>query len=94
MSKLLSVVFRRHRTPAFFAVAGLSLGSFATMFFNPEMKSVYSGWSAGADAVRDIVVGAILFAVGATAAYLLVRYERRHKRGDGNVSDNEARRCG
>ena len=79
VSKLLTVILGRCRAPAFYAISGLSLGSVITMFFNAEVMEIYAGWQDGGMAV-DIAVGAALFIVGAAAAYLFVRYERRHKK--------------
>ena len=79
ISKLLSRLLARHRAPAFYAVAGLSLGSAVTMFFNPEIMEVYRGW-AGGGMGADLGVGIALFVIGIAAAFLLVRCERRHAR--------------
>ena len=79
ISKLLSRLLARHRAPAFYAVAGLSLGSAVTMFFNPEIMEVYRGW-AGGGMGADLGVGIALFVIGIAAAFLLVRCERRNTR--------------
>ncbi len=76
-SKLLDRVFARRRVPAFFLIAGLSLGSLVTMFFNPDIYAVYQSWAGGAPFAAELAVGVPLFFVGAAAAYLFVRYERK-----------------
>ncbi len=76
-SKLLTKLFARCRKTAFFAIAGLSLGSVVTMFFNPEMYALYKSWAGGVP-VLQLVLGILLFFAGAAAAYFFVRYERRH----------------
>lgn len=76
-SKLLTKLFARCRKTAFFAIAGLSLGSVVTMFFNPEMYALYQSWAGGVP-VLQLVLGILLFFAGAAAAYFFVRYERRH----------------
>lgn len=76
-SKGLTKVFDRHRKTAFFCIAGLSLGSIVTMFFNPEIYSVYRSWAGGAEFALDLGLGIALFVAGAAVAYLFVRYERK-----------------
>ena len=76
VSKLLSRLLSRRRAPTFYAVAGLSLGSAVTMFFNPEIMEVYRGW-AGGGMGADLGVGVALFIAGVAAAYFFARYERR-----------------
>lgn len=48
------------------------------MFLNPEMTAVYQSWDSGAGMRQDLGVGIALFLIGMIAAYLLVRYERKH----------------
>ena len=76
-SKLLTKLFAKRRAPSFFAIAGLSLGSIVTMFFNPDIYAVYRGWAAGEPFALDLALGFILFALGLAVAYLFVRYERK-----------------
>ena len=76
-SKGIGRLLSRRRAPAFFAIGGLSLGSFASMFFNPEIFEVYRGWAEGAPFAADLWSGVLLFAAGLAAAYVLVRFERK-----------------
>lgn len=75
-SKLLSGIIDKHRTGAFNLIAGLSLGAAATMFFNPEIYSVYIGWASGGVPVAELVCGIVLFVAGIALSYKLVKYER------------------
>ena len=77
--KALDKIFEKKRVPAFFLIAGLSLGSAVTMFFNPDVYEVYRGWAAGQPFAADLAVGLALFAAGLAAAYLFVRYERKKR---------------
>ncbi len=77
-SKLLTAIFARRRAAAFFVIAGLSLGSIVTMFFNPDVYAVYGSWAQALD-VTDLTLGIVLFVLGVVAAYLFVRYERKKK---------------
>ena len=79
VSKFMSVLIDRRRAPTFYTVAGLSLGSVASMFFNPEIVNVYRSWTPGASMYVDICLGAVLFIAGVALAYIFVRYERKHK---------------
>ncbi len=79
VSKFMSKLIARHRAPTFFTVAGLSLGSVVSMFFNPDIVAVYRSWDFSWTTWCDLGVGIVLFAVGVVVAYLFVRYERNHK---------------
>ena len=73
-SRALSGLLSRFRAPSFFAVCGLSLGSAAAMFFNPEMYAVYQSWASGGVAWLDLCLGIALFAAGLFVAYKFSRY--------------------
>ena len=72
----LSRLLEKKRAPAFYAIAGLSLGSIVTMFFNPEIVEVYESWTIGAAMWRELGIGMALFGIGIIAATYFVRYER------------------
>ena len=76
-SKLLNKIFVKRRAAAFFTIVGLSLGSVVTMFFNPDVYGVYTGWAQNGLSALDLSLGLVLFAVGLAVAYLFVRYERK-----------------
>ncbi len=76
LSKLLTYLLGRARQGVFFTVCGLSLGSFFSMYLGGEAREVYASWQAGG-ALRDILIGIPLFAVGVLAAYLFVKKERQ-----------------
>lgn len=77
VSKLMSNVLERHKTPSFFCVCGLSLGAAVTMFFNPDIYKVYTDWAINGLNVWELVLGVVLFIGGIFAAYSLVKVERR-----------------
>ena len=77
VSKGMNKLLQRRRVPTFFTVAGMSLGSVITMFYNPEIVAYYGKW--GSDfAWWELLLGIALFAGGVAAAYFFVRYERAH----------------
>lgn len=77
VSKGMSKLLEKRRAPTFFTVAGMSLGSIITMFYNTDMLGVYSGWGVGF-MWWELVLGIVLFISGVAAAYFFVRYERKH----------------
>ena len=79
VSKGMSKLLEKRRAPTFFTVAGMSLGSIITMFYNTDMLGVYSGWGVGF-MWWELVVGIVLFIGGVAAAYFFVRYERKHSK--------------
>lgn len=78
VSKWLSVLFEKKHAPSFFTVAGLSLGSTISMFFNSEIMETYTSWGESGVPVWQIILGVALFAIGVFCAYMFVRYERKH----------------
>ncbi len=76
-SKLLTYVFGKARHTAYHLIVGLSLGSVLSMFCNGDMIGTYISWAQNGVNVLDIVLGAVLFAIGIAGAYLLVRYQRK-----------------
>ena len=73
----LSRLLEKKRAPAFYTIAGLSLGSIVTMFFNPEIVEVYESWTISAAMWRELGIGMALFGIGIIAATYFVRYERK-----------------
>ena len=79
-SKGLSALIKKKKVPTFYTIAGLSLGSFITMFFNPEVMDVYSSWGASGNMARDLCVGILVFIIGVILSYWFVRFERKHNK--------------
>lgn len=76
-SGVLTRAFEKARQTAYSLVVGLSLGSIIAMFCNVEIVTVYRSWAQNGVSVKDLALGGVLFAVGLTIAYLLVRYQRK-----------------
>lgn len=77
-SKFLNYMFGKARHTAYSVIVGLSLGSIVSMFFNPDIFSqAYIPWKENGVEILDLVLGIVLFAVGAVCSYLLVRYQRK-----------------
>lgn len=77
VSKGMSKLLQKRRAPTFFTVAGMSLGSVVTMFYNTEINAVYAQFGSSFE-VWELVLGVVLFVAGVAAAYFFVRYERSH----------------
>lgn len=76
ISRLFSAILKKHKGTAFFLVSGLSIGSIASMFINPDVVELYVAWGAsGALPVVEMAVGVALLAVGFVLSFLLTRYE-------------------
>ena len=75
ISRIFSKILEKHRVSAFFLVVGLSLGSIASMFLNPDMWEIYTAWAGGKAPWSDIIWGSLLGVVGLVASFLLTRYE-------------------
>lgn len=80
-SKALTKLFGANKGGAYYCFAGLSLGSAATMFFNPEIYAVYAAWAIDGIVVWELLLGSVLFAGGLIAAYRLVVVERKKDAG-------------
>lgn len=81
ISRFFSAVLAKHKQTAFFLVSGLSIGSIASMFINPDMAELYTAWGAGNGVpVLEIAVGAALLVVGFVLSFLLARYELKREK--------------
>lgn len=84
VSKLLSGLLEKFHGNCFYCIAGLSLGSIVTMFFNSDMMEIYRSFDFGTTkTIVDLCLGIGLFILGLVGAYLLVRIER--KKADQNL---------
>ncbi len=78
-SKLLTYLFGKARQTAYSMIVGLSLGSILSMFCNGDIMETYVGWATGTGSnfILNVVLGVVLFVLGAVGAYALVKYERK-----------------
>ena len=84
VSKLLSGLLAKFHGNCFYCIAGLSLGSIVTMFFNSDMMEIYGGFDfRQTQTIVDLSLGIGLFILGLIGAYMLVRVER--KKADQNL---------
>lgn len=75
ISRIFSALIAKRRAPTFFLVVGLSFGSIASMFLNPDIWEIYLGWGAGERFLPDLVIGIALFVLGFAGSLALTRYE-------------------
>lgn len=92
-SKLLTFAFNKARHTAYSMIVGLSLGSILSMFCNGDIMGVYVSWATGAvkplTIGLSIGIGVVLFAIGVTVAYLLVRFERKKAAENADLAKEE-----
>ena len=84
ISKIFSKLIEKHKGTTFFFVIGLSFGSIASMFFNPDTAQIYFNWSKGGFSGVEFAIGVALLAVGLIGSGLLAKYELIH---DGNKEE-------
>lgn len=79
LSRALSALLEKYKGTVFFGIIGLSIGSIVSMYLCSDMMAAYEDFAARtAFPWWEVVIGILLFAVGFTASYLLVRYEKKH----------------
>lgn len=78
LSRFVSFVLSKYRTPAFFTITGMACGSVIAMFINPDMYGIYTLWGEGGGApTLEIAVGVLLLAVGFALSFILTRIENK-----------------
>ena len=89
ISKAFSKLLAWRRAATFYFVIGLSFGSIASMFLNPDIVQVYFNWGHGGFSVIELIVGIILLGVGLTGSALLTRYGLIHESNENNNSNQK-----
>ena len=79
ISRIFSAILAKSKQTAFFLICGMSIGSIASMFINPDMAELYGSWARGGAPVIEIVIGIVLLVVGFVPSFLLTRYELRRE---------------
>lgn len=74
-SKILLILIKKWHASSFSMIIGLSIGSVATMFFNPDIYQTYKQWSTSINWL-DLGLGIGLFIIGCACAFFFVMYER------------------
>ena len=81
ISKAMDKALSKWHGGVYYLISGLSLGSVITMFFNPEIMETYSAIDLSSPmGIADFSLGFVLFAIGLSLAYLLVRIELRKQK--------------
>ena len=75
-SKVINRLLDRQKTPFFFAICGLSLGSMIAVFFGNECLDIYAEWTVQSMA-KEIIFGVISFAVAFAGTILLYIYDKK-----------------
>lgn len=83
ISKLMSILLNKFRTMTFYGIIGFIIGSTITLFYNNEIVNYYKIWANGnyifIPMVAEIIIGIVLFIVGAIGVYFLERYNEKTK---------------
>jgi len=69
-------LLRNHRVTTFYGILGLILGSTVSMFLNSSIYPLYPTMK-----TWDLLLGSVLFFLGALLVFLLVRYVGKPKKG-------------
>ena len=84
-SKFMGKLLEKHRVSTFYAILGLIIGSLISMFFNSD---IYPKYVSNSIATWDYIVGAVLFLVGASFVFLLLRYSNKRQAREAATPEN------
>ncbi len=73
-SKFMGKLLEKHRVSTFYAILGLIIGSLISMFFNSD---IYPKYVENSIQTWDYIVGAVLFLIGASFVFFLLRYSNK-----------------
>lgn len=88
VSKIMHTLFKKAKVTTYFPIVGLSLASIVTMFFNPEIYTIYRIWAnqltMGSDKHYvsyglDISLGIALLIIGIMISASLIIYQKKHE---------------
>lgn len=89
ISKFFSRLIAKHKGSTFFFVVGLSFGSIASMFLNPDIVQIYFNWGHGKFSAVEFIIGIALLAVGLTGSALLTKYGLVHESASKDTAETE-----
>ena len=93
ISKIFSSLIAKHKGSTFFFVVGLSFGSIASMFLNPDIVQIYFNWGHGKFSAIELAVGILLIAAGLIGSALLTKYGLVHEAvSKDSAEDNEEKK--
>ena len=75
-SKIINRLLERQRTPFFYTICGLSIGSMVAVFLGNECMDIYKVWQTG-DMIRDLIIGIVALAVGFAVTFALYLYDKK-----------------
>ena len=89
ISRLFSKLLAWKKAGTFCFVIGLSFGSIASMFLNPDIVQVYFNWGHGGFSIAEFLLGVGLLIVGLIISGLLTRYGLIHESDEDKKSDSK-----
>lgn len=88
ISRIFSKLIAWRKAGTFCFVVGLSFGSIASMFLNPDIVQVYFNWGHGEFSILEFLLGIELLIVGLIVSGLLTRYGLIHESDSNKQTDN------
>lgn len=83
ISKIMAILLNKFRNMTFFGIIGFIIGSTITLFYNNEIVNYYEIWASGnyvwMPMYLEIIIGSILFVLGALAVYFLEKHNEKIK---------------
>ena len=73
-SKVINRLLDKQRTPFFFTICGLSIGSMIAVFLGNECMDIYKAWE---NMAIDLVVGFVALAAGFVLTFALYLYDMK-----------------
>ena len=74
LSKLITFILTKRKKETYFLIVGLSISSVISLFYNPDIYSVYVSWINGnIIMIYDISIGIILFILGIILSKKLIK---------------------
>ena len=76
-SKVINRLLEKQRTPFFFTICGLSIGSMVAVFLGNECMDIYKAWDSMA---RDLIIGIFALASGFAITFALYLYDKKKEK--------------
>ena len=89
ISRIFSKLLAWRKAGTFCFVIGLSFGSIASMFLNPDIVQVYFNWGHGSFSIAEFLLGLGLLAIGLVGSALLTKYGLIHESDENKKTDSK-----
>ena len=89
ISRIFSKLLAWRKAGTFCFVIGLSFGSIASMFLNPDIVQVYFNWGHGSFSIAEFLLGLGLLTIGLVGSALLTKYGLIHESDENKKTDSK-----